>query len=98
MTFFDGEDVYTVEGGHVPLDGYGCTAGVKKLKDGRLRLDMRVEKFAKMEAANADLRVVGASQRIVKVVALGETVSLELEGIGKKDAGIRVKLTVRASD
>ncbi|HWY88574.1 MAG TPA: sigma-70 family RNA polymerase sigma factor [Gemmataceae bacterium] len=95
--FFFGESVITLEGKSVPLEGIGATASVNKLKDGRLRLDLRADRYAKKEGANADLQVAGYSRRIIKVISLEEKVTLDLEGIGKKDARIRIQLTVTSN-
>jgi len=95
--FFFGESVITLEGKSVPLEGFGATASVNKLKDGRLRLDLRADRYAQKEGANADLQVAGYSRRIIKVISLEEKVTLELEGIGKKDARIRIVLTVSSN-
>jgi RNA polymerase sigma factor (sigma-70 family) len=84
------------EDDNIPLEGIAFSAGVNRLKDGRLRLDVLVERFEKKETGRIELRVAGTSVRIIKIVRLEETVDLELEGTGKRDSRTRFQVTIRA--
>src|SRR5207244_118480 len=69
-----GKAVVTRAGESITLAGFTCSACVNKLRDGRLRLDVQVERLEQKDSAKPEIRVQGTSLRLIKVVRLGEKV------------------------
>lgn len=88
------EEVATGDDERIPLARIALSAKVKKLEDGRLRLNVRLERNAPQEADNDELRIEGASVCIIKTVREEEKVTVEIDGKEKKDRCTRLQITV----
>jgi RNA polymerase sigma factor (sigma-70 family) len=94
-----GKAVTTKRGGEaIKLAGFACSARVDKLNDGRLRLDVQVERLEQKDSGAPEVRVQGTSLRVIKIVRLGEKMNLELDARDSSGPRTRFDITIRAGN
>ncbi|HZU37919.1 MAG TPA: hypothetical protein VFA18_18500, partial [Gemmataceae bacterium] len=78
----------------VPVSGLAWSANIKKLHDGRLQLDMHLDRHAKRHEDSEALEVHTSTLHVIKVIQPDQKLDFQLDGTGKADHPIRVQLDV----